>query len=67
MLMPRDVFWLMFRWPIRFAQWSTGFLPLDGPSLRNCSRRLVLPIPCTPTTINFMRAYGRASSYTDLR
>uniref|UniRef100_A0A182IK52 Uncharacterized protein n=1 Tax=Anopheles atroparvus TaxID=41427 RepID=A0A182IK52_ANOAO len=67
MLAPRDVFWLMCRWPIRFAQWSTGFLPRADPSLRSCSSRLVLPMPCTPTTISFMRAYGRASSYTDFR
>uniref|UniRef100_A0A182V7S7 Uncharacterized protein n=1 Tax=Anopheles merus TaxID=30066 RepID=A0A182V7S7_ANOME len=67
MLMPRDVFWLMCRWPIRFAQWSTGFFPRAEPSARSCSSRLVLPMPCTPTTISFMRAYGRASSYTDFR
>lgn len=37
------------------------------PSCLSCSNKLVFPMPCTPTIISFMRAYGLASSSTDFK
>lgn len=37
------------------------------PSCLSCSSKLVFPIPCTPTIMSFIRAYGRASSNMDFK